>query len=74
MVWPIIDYSDNLLRTNCGTLIDSHAVMFRLNNARISGYTVHVDSKTNFSVIKCNILHLCMHRLGRSAPVNPRST
>jgi beta-1,6-galactosyltransferase len=38
--------------------------LFRLNNARISGYAAHVGSKTDISFINSNILHLCARRAG----------
>ncbi|XP_062226663.1 sialyltransferase-like protein 1 [Phragmites australis] len=58
----VVGNSGILLRANHGPLIDSHAAVFRLNNARISGYAAHVGSKTNFSFINSNILHLCARR------------
>ncbi|GJM92493.1 hypothetical protein PR202_ga08969 [Eleusine coracana subsp. coracana] len=60
----VVGNSGILLRANHGTLIDSHAAVFRLNNARISGYTAHVGVKTNISFINSNILHLCARRPG----------
>uniref|UniRef100_A0ACD5W1H4 Uncharacterized protein n=1 Tax=Avena sativa TaxID=4498 RepID=A0ACD5W1H4_AVESA len=53
-----------LLRDTNGALIDSHDAVFRLNNARIAGYSAHVGAKTNLSFINSNILHLCVRRPG----------
>jgi beta-1,6-galactosyltransferase len=60
----VVGNSGILLRANHGALIDSHAVVLRLNNARITGYAAHVGSKTNISFINSNILHLCARRAG----------
>ncbi|XP_062207524.1 sialyltransferase-like protein 1 [Phragmites australis] len=60
----VVGNSGILLRANHGALIDSHDAVFRLNNARISGFAAHVGSKTNFSFINSNILHLCARRPG----------
>ncbi|KAL5228567.1 hypothetical protein ABZP36_016832 [Zizania latifolia] len=60
----VVGNSGILLRANHGALIDSHAAVFRLNNARISGFAAHVGAKTNFSFINSNILHLCARRPG----------
>ncbi|AQK99308.1 Sialyltransferase-like protein 1 [Zea mays] len=60
----VVGNSGILLRANHGALIDSHAAVFRLNNARVSGYAAHVGSKTNFSFINSNVLHLCARRPG----------
>ncbi|WVZ68083.1 hypothetical protein U9M48_017073 [Paspalum notatum var. saurae] len=58
----VVGNSGILLRANHGALIDSHDAVFRLNNARISGYAAHVGARTNFSFINSNILHLCARR------------
>ncbi|KAL6616408.1 hypothetical protein ACP70R_038678 [Stipagrostis hirtigluma subsp. patula] len=60
----VVGNSGILLRANHGALIDSHDAVFRLNNARISGFAPHVGSKTNVSFINSNILHLCARRAG----------
>ncbi|KAG8078537.1 hypothetical protein GUJ93_ZPchr0007g3211 [Zizania palustris] len=60
----VVGNSGILLRAHHGSLIDSHAAVFRLNNARISGFAAYVGSKTNFSFINSNILHLCARRPG----------
>jgi len=60
----VVGNSGILLRANHGALIDSHDAVFRLNNARIAGYAAHVGSKTNFSFINSNVLHLCARRPG----------
>lgn len=60
----VVGNSGILLRASYGPLIDSHAAVFRLNNARISGFAAHVGAKTNLSFINSNILHLCARRPG----------
>ncbi|CAM0883655.1 unnamed protein product [Alopecurus aequalis] len=60
----VVGNSGVLLRDTHGALIDSHAAVFRLNNARVAGYTAHVGAKTNLSFINSNILHLCARRPG----------
>ncbi|KQK10682.1 sialyltransferase-like protein 1 isoform X1 [Brachypodium distachyon] len=60
----VVGNSGILLRDSHGALIDSHAAVFRLNNARVSGYSAHVGAKTNLSFINSNILHLCARRPG----------
>ncbi|KAJ3677956.1 hypothetical protein LUZ60_001759 [Juncus effusus] len=60
----VVGNSGILLKSENGDLIDSHELVIRLNNARISGYRRHVGSKTNFSFINSNILHLCSRRKG----------
>ncbi|KAF7031693.1 hypothetical protein CFC21_042980 [Triticum aestivum] len=60
----VVGNSGILLRHAHGALIDSHHAVFRLNNARIVGYTAHVGAKTNLSFINSNILHLCARRPG----------
>uniref|UniRef100_A0A0D9V807 Sialyltransferase-like protein n=1 Tax=Leersia perrieri TaxID=77586 RepID=A0A0D9V807_9ORYZ len=60
----VVGNSGILLRATHGALIDSHAAVFRLNNARISGYAANVGAKTNLSFINSNVLHLCARRPG----------
>ncbi|KAJ3707600.1 hypothetical protein LUZ61_011305 [Rhynchospora tenuis] len=60
----VVGNSGILLKSENGELIDSHEIVIRLNNARISGYRRHVGSKTNISFINSNILHLCARRRG----------
>uniref|UniRef100_A0ACD5VU40 Uncharacterized protein n=1 Tax=Avena sativa TaxID=4498 RepID=A0ACD5VU40_AVESA len=60
----VVGNSGILLRHTNGALIDSHDAVFRLNNARIAGYSAHVGARTNLSFINSNILHLCARRPG----------
>lgn len=60
----VVGNSGILLKSDNGELIDSHEIVIRLNNARITGYKAHVGSKTNISFINSNILHLCARRKG----------
>ncbi|EAY76560.1 hypothetical protein OsI_04506 [Oryza sativa Indica Group] len=58
----VVGNSGILLGASHGALIDSHAAVFRLNNARISGFAANVGAKTNLSFINSNVLHLCARR------------
>lgn len=59
----VVGNSGILLKSDHGTLIDSHDLVIRLNNARIEGYQRNVGSKTGLSFVNSNILHLCARRL-----------
>lgn len=58
----VVGNSGILLNHEHGKLIDSHEVVIRLNNARIGIYERNVGSKTSFSFVNSNILHLCARR------------
>ncbi|KAH7836355.1 hypothetical protein Vadar_000244 [Vaccinium darrowii] len=60
----VVGNSGILLESENGELIDSHEAVIRLNNARTSGFERHVGSKTTFSFINSNVLHLCARRDG----------
>ncbi|XP_039140692.1 sialyltransferase-like protein 1 isoform X1 [Dioscorea cayenensis subsp. rotundata] len=60
----VVGNSGILLKSDHGTLIDSHDLVIRLNNARIEGYQRNVGSKTGLSFVNSNILHLCARRVG----------
>ncbi|XAR60123.1 Beta-galactoside alpha-2,3-sialyltransferase [Bertholletia excelsa] len=60
----VVGNSGILLKSEYGELIDSHEVVIRLNNARTGGFERNVGSKTTFSFINSNILHLCARRNG----------
>ncbi|EEF38512.1 sialyltransferase, putative [Ricinus communis] len=60
----IVGNSGILLQKDYGELIDSHEMVFRLNNARTERFEQHVGSKTNVSFVNSNILHLCARRVG----------
>ncbi|XP_074565642.1 sialyltransferase-like protein 1 [Curcuma longa] len=55
----VVGNSGILLKADHGDLIDSHHLVIRLNNARISGYRRHVGAKTSLSFINSNVLHDC---------------
>ncbi|KAI3683604.1 hypothetical protein L1987_84112 [Smallanthus sonchifolius] len=58
----VVGNSGILLKTDFGSLIDSHEFVIRLNNARIRGFETNVGSKTSLSFVNSNILHLCARR------------
>lgn len=60
----VVGNSGILLKREHGELIDSHDMVIRLNNARISGYHRNVGSKTGLSFVNSNILRLCARRDG----------
>ena len=60
----VVGNSGILLNTDYGRLIDSHEVVFRLNNARVQGFQHKVGSKTNISFVNSNILHGCARMVG----------
>ena len=60
----VVGNSGILLKSEYGELIDGHEAVIRLNNARISGFERNVGSKTSFSFVNSNILHLCARREG----------
>ncbi|KAL3530405.1 hypothetical protein ACH5RR_009727 [Cinchona calisaya] len=60
----VVGNSGILLNREHGKLIDSHEVVIRLNNARISSFEGTVGKKTTISFVNSNILHLCARRQG----------
>ncbi|XP_057482925.1 beta-1,6-galactosyltransferase GALT29A-like [Actinidia eriantha] len=60
----VVGNSGILLKSEYGELIDGHEAVIRLNNARIGGFEGNVGSKTSFSFVNSNILHLCARREG----------
>ena len=58
----VVGNSGILLNQSYGSLIDSHDMVIRLNNARIKGFEPHVGYKTTISFVNSNILHLCERR------------
>ncbi|KAL8094268.1 beta-1,6-galactosyltransferase GALT29A isoform X1 [Apium graveolens] len=58
----VVGNSGILLNHEYGKLIDSHEVVIRLNNARISHFEKNVGLKTSISFVNSNILHLCARR------------
>ncbi|MCO5587959.1 hypothetical protein L7F22_041912 [Adiantum nelumboides] len=60
----VVGNSGILLNQTHGSLIDSHDMVIRLNNARIAGFEDHVGSKTTLSFVNSNILHTCARRTG----------
>ncbi|URE28506.1 sialyltransferase family domain containing protein [Musa troglodytarum] len=60
----VVGNSGILLNNDHGGLIDGHDLVIRLNNARVSGYSHKVGSKTGLSFVNSNILHICARRPG----------
>lgn len=58
----VVGNSGIMLNQSQGALIDSHDMVMRLNNARITGFEQHVGSKTTLSFVNSNILHDCERR------------
>ncbi|XP_038681135.1 beta-1,6-galactosyltransferase GALT29A-like [Tripterygium wilfordii] len=60
----VVGNSGILLNKEYGSLIDSHEVVIRLNNARTERFERNVGAKTSISFVNSNILHLCARREG----------
>ncbi|KAH7315320.1 hypothetical protein KP509_21G044100 [Ceratopteris richardii] len=60
----VVGNSGILLNQSYASLIDSHDMVMRLNNARIRSFEHYVGSKTTLSFVNSNILHACARRSG----------
>lgn len=60
----VVGNSGILLNQSHASFIDSHEMVMRLNNARITGFEQYVGSKTTLSFVNSNILHTCARRTG----------
>ncbi|MED6123112.1 glycosyltransferase 29 [Stylosanthes scabra] len=60
----VVGNSGILLKSDYGSLIDSHDAVMRLNNARVNNFESKVGKKTTLSFVNSNILHLCARRVG----------
>eukprot|EP00249_Psilotum_nudum_P037037 c9341_g1_i1 orf=344-1768(+) len=58
----VVGNSGILLNRSYASLIDSHDMVMRLNNARITGFERFVGSKTTLAFVNSNILNACSHR------------
>ncbi|CAM6082169.1 unnamed protein product [Calypogeia fissa] len=59
----VVGNSGILLSQNFGSFIDSHDVVIRLNNAKVTGFEQFVGSKTTVSFVNSNVYHDCSRRL-----------
>lgn len=55
----VVGNSGILLNQSYASIIDSHEMVMRLNNARIVGFERHVGFKTTLSFINSNVLQSC---------------
>ncbi|KAK7263389.1 hypothetical protein RJT34_30978 [Clitoria ternatea] len=58
----VVGNSGILLNREYGSLIDSHEIVIRLNNARVDHFENKVGKKTSLSFVNSHILHLCARR------------
>lgn len=59
----VVGNSGILLSQNFGSFIDSHDIVIRLNNAKLTGFEKFVGSKTTLSFVNSNVYHDCSRRL-----------
>ncbi|KAH7315323.1 hypothetical protein KP509_21G044200 [Ceratopteris richardii] len=58
----VVGNSGILLNQSYASLIDSHDMVMRLNNARVQSFEQYVGSKTTLSFVNSNIFHACARR------------
>ncbi|OEL30541.1 Sialyltransferase-like protein 2 [Dichanthelium oligosanthes] len=64
----VVGNSGILLGAGRGAQIDAHALVVRLNNARVAGHAADVGAKTSLSFANSNVLHSCAVRSALTAP------
>ncbi|WVZ54394.1 hypothetical protein U9M48_005199 [Paspalum notatum var. saurae] len=64
----VVGNSGILLGSGRGPQIDAHALVVRLNNARVAGFAADVGAKTSLSFANSNILHHCAVRSAVTTP------
>ncbi|KAJ1274287.1 hypothetical protein BS78_05G051300 [Paspalum vaginatum] len=64
----VVGNSGILLGSGRGPQIDAHALVIRLNNARVAGFAADVGARTSLSFANSNILHHCAVRSAVTTP------